>query len=433
MNRYSPIPADLFVRNRKKLYGKICSPAIILLFSSEKKLRSGDQYYKYRQNSDLFYLSGIEQDDTVLVLCPSHPNTALHETVFVPAPDERNRIWYGDYMSQNEITDISGITNVKLLPELESYIGELLKFSSRIYVPYGVNENGAVIHSSCDNVMASKICHHFNDCWFGSLNPILSDLRLVKEPEELMLIQKAISITSEAFQQALKTICPGKYEYEIEAAITSEFIRSGASDHAFPPIVASGSNACILHYNKNSGVLQEGDLVLLDFGAEYANYSADCSRTAPVNGYFSERQKSLYNAVLSVSRQITSYVVPGNTILKLNEIAGELMQEELLKLGLISVADVAVQSPENAAYKKYFMHGVSHFMGLDVHDVGAKSDVFRKGMVLTCEPGIYIAKEGIGVRIENDILVGDEPVNLMDGIPIVTEEIEDLMRQNIGK
>jgi Xaa-Pro aminopeptidase len=282
---------------------------------------------------------------------------------------------------------------------------------------------------SRDLRFAKQIKENFPAHQYYRLAPIITDLRLVKEPEEIALVQKACDLTESAFKRVCKFIKPGVMEYEVEAEMTHEFIRNGASGHAYQPIIGSGKNGLVLHYTTNDHKCNDGDLLLMDFGAEYANYAADCTRTIPVNGKFTKRQKDCYNAVLRVQKKATKLFVPGNSPDMVNKTVNKLMEKEMIGLGLFTEEDVKQQDPDKPLYFKYLMHGVSHPIGLDVHDVGSKYTTFKKGMVLTLEPGLYIAEENIGIRIENDIMVDDEPVDLMKGIPREVEEIEGLMEK----
>lgn len=427
MSRYKNIPAGLFGRNRQKLCERIGQSAVIVVFSASRQHRTGDQYYGYRQNSDFFYLTGIEEPGSVLVMCPQHPDETCRETLFTIIPDEKTKIWYGNTPTNSELSEISAISSIKPVESLNSFIDDMLCFSNRFYISFEANIRTTPGYNLKSNEVLNDFQNQYHYADFQNLDPVLKELRLVKEYEEISLIKQACRITRDAFSVLTKSVKPDKYEYEVESVITQKFIASGASDHAYLPIVASGSNACVLHYNRNDSLMINGDLVLLDFGAEYANYAADCSRTIPVNGRFSARQALLYNAVLSVFRQLKPEYKPGNTINILNEMAGILMQEEMLRIGLLSQEDIKNQDAENKAYKKYFMHGVSHFLGLDVHDVGDKETKLLPGMVLTCEPGLYLPGEKLGIRIENDILVDDYPIDLMADIPVEINEIEDLM------
>jgi len=373
--------------------------------------RNGDVDYKYRQNSDFFYLTGIEQEKSVLLLCPTHPEKEKRELLFLTQPDKKTETWYGKKLTKQQAQEISGIKKVYWLSELSYFIKDYHERNKKVYLQTTVNRDFIPMPGE---KMKRKVKLK-KRIEFVCIKPLMQEMRLVKEPEEIELIKKAISITKLAYKKVLKTIKPNIKEYELEAVITSEFIKNGAAGHAYEPIIASGENACILHYTENDKVCKDGDVVLFDFGAEYANYAADLSRTIPVNGKFTKRQQEIYDAVLDVQQKAIKLYVPGNTINKINEEVEKMIEEKLILLGLFSAEDVKKQDEDNPLFRKYYMHGVTHFLGLDVHDVGAKDVVFKENMVLTCEPGIYIEEEGIGIRIENDIIVANSPIDLMKG------------------
>lgn len=427
MSRYQSISSSLFEKKRRSLSTLLPQMSIVLVFSAARRNRTGDQYYPYRQNSDFFCLTGITQPDSVLVMCPGHPDYAMRECLFLAKPDEKSQLWYGNMLHRYEATDISGIQSVKFLDSFKMHVDELTRLSTQLYLSFNANVRTGDDFESEKHRMQREFMNNLHYLSFHDLTPALTQIRLVKEKEELQLMARAAKITCDAFRNVLKMVKPGIYEYEVEASISSTFTALGAEGHAFHPIVAGGSNACVLHYEKNAARLDNGSLLLLDFGAEYANYAADCSRTIPVNGKFSPHQRKMYTAVLRVLNRLVQEYVPGNTINRLNETAGLLIQDELLKMKIITPEAVACQDINNPEYKKYFMHGAAHFLGLDVHDVGDKDEVFRSGMVLTCEPGLYFQDQGIGIRLENDILVDETPVNLTADIPIEIEEIETLM------
>lgn len=425
--RYHKINKELFVRNRTKLNKSLTTKALALVFANDEMPRNGDQTFPYRQNSDFFYLTGLEQEQSILCLCPDHPDKKLREIVFTIHPNTLLETWIGHKYTPDEIREITGIQTVKWLEDFESTLRDLMLTRESVYLNQNEYPKFETEVPSRDLRWARQLKNDYPAHDYQRLAPLLKSLRLVKEPEELELIKKAIHITAEAFQRVLQFTRPGVKEYEVEAEMTHEFIRRGASGHAYPPIVASGQNACTLHYTQNDQLCKEGDLMLLDFGAEYGNYAADCSRTIPVNGKFSPRQKACYEAVLRVQKAAIKHFVPGNTISRVNQAVNQLIEEELIGLGLFTREEVKHQSPEAPLFFNYYMHGTSHFMGLDVHDVGDKETVFQAGMVLSCEPGLYIKEEGIGIRIENDILVAEKPVDLMAAIPREAEEIENLM------
>jgi Xaa-Pro aminopeptidase len=424
--RYASISPELFVRNRRKLAGKLEKGSLAVIHSNDRMVRSGDQYYPYRQSPDLFYLSGIEQETTALLICPGQ-GEKKREILFILKPDARLETWEGRKLDLEEARRISGIKTVLWMDDFKAVLRELVLQSTYIYCNILEMEKFKPEYPLRDERMMSELKKDYPSHEYKRLAPLMAGLRSVKEPEELELIREAVAITKAGFQRILGTINPGVHEYEVEADLTHEFIRRGGG-HAFPPIVASGRNACMLHYIKNDQVCRDGDLLLMDFGAEYANYAADCSRTIPISGKFTARQRKLYEACLRVFRGARGLMVPGATIEKINREVGKMWEEEHIRLGLYSAAEVKKQPEDEPLYRKYFTHGTAHFMGLDVHDVGSKKEKLKPGMVLTCEPGIYLPEEGTGIRIENDILVtADGNEDLMGDFPIEPGEIERLM------
>ncbi|MCX6234675.1 MAG: aminopeptidase P N-terminal domain-containing protein [Bacteroidetes bacterium] len=425
--RYTAINKNLFIRNREKLIKMIKSNALVVMHSNDELLRNGDQYFPFRQHSDIFYLTGLDQEKCILTICPNHPNVKFREIIFTIKADEQLTTWQGHKYTEREIQEISGIKTVMWLDDFEITFRDLMYYANTVYL----NQNEYIKLStevpSKDLRFARYLKDNFPVYTYERLAPMLTSLRLVKEPEEVALIQIACDLTEKAFRRLLRFVRPGIMEYEVEAEITHEFIRNGSNGHAYQPIIASGKNALALHYHQNDNICQNGDLLLMDFGAEYANYAADCTRTIPVNGKFSMRQHQVYDAVLRVQQNATGLYVPGNSIDEINHEVNRLTEKELIGLGLFSDEDVQNQNPDKPLFSKYLMHGVCHPVGLDVHDPGGKYVPFCKGMILTLEPAIYIPEENIGVRLENNIMVGDIPVNLMKNIPIEANEIESLM------
>jgi len=390
--------------------------------------RNGDQFYPFRQQSDFFYLTGINKPDCSLILFPDCPNPALREVLFMTQPDEQQAIWEGKGLSVEQARLGSGIEKILQYNQFTSVLQEVMNYANEVYL----NNNEYIkFHSDSESgnqrfsgMMMKKYPLHT----FRRAAPILEKLRTIKSGEEIELLSKAATITARAFDRVMKCTRPGKYEFEIQAEIDHEFTINRAGGHGYQPIIASGEHACTLHYTANNSLLADGQLLLLDMGAEYANYSADLSRTIPVNGRFNKRQKQCYDAVLRVFRQAKSLYRPGNTIEHINTQVWKLLEEEMIGLGLFNMAQVKNQSSEAPLFRKYMMHGVAHHIGLDVHDVGSKFEPLAPGMVLTLEPGIYIREEKIGIRIENDLLVTNgDPVDLMEGIPVEAEEIEQIM------
>ncbi|MCF8369647.1 MAG: aminopeptidase P N-terminal domain-containing protein [Bacteroidales bacterium] len=428
MNKTSLI-SSFFQNNRKNLVQNLLEKSIAIINSANELNRNGDQNFAFRQNSDFFYLTGLEQEKCVLVLSPQHPDKNLKEVIFTLQPNDLMETWTGHKYTADEISEISGIKTVKWLDQFDMLVREMILSSENIYL--NLNEYTKYLPELVynDYKLVSKLKEQFPLHLYHRLAPLITSQRLVKNEEEIKLIQKACTITNSAFKRILKFLHPGVKEYEVEAEMIHEFIINGARGHAYQPIVASGKNGLVLHYTENKDECRDGDLLLMDFGAECENYAADCSRTIPVNGKFTARQKDCYNAVLRVQKKAIPLFVPGNTIDNINREVWKMMEEEMISLKLFSKHDVANQNPKKPLYSSYLMHGVAHFIGLDVHDVGNKYEKFKRGMVLTIEPGLYIREEGIGIRIENNIMVDDVPVDLTAEIPREVEEIEDLMKK----
>lgn len=413
-----------FSSNRKKLSSLMLPNSMAVLFSAEQFPRNGDQFFKYRQNSDLYYFSGLVQEQSIIILHTGKTLDDLEEYAFIIEPDEKMLIWTGHKYSTTEVREVSGIKNVSYLYDFNKIIFELLEKTNNIYCSFKSNVRGISYENRFAMDWKDKISEHNLSLSFIDLDSYVTQLRLQKQQQEIATMQTAIDITGKTFDKILSFLKPNIYEYEVEAVMTHHFLSAGAQDHAYMPIVASGKNNCILHYSTNRNICKAGELLLLDFGAEVDYYAADLSRTIPVSGKFTKRQKEVYNSVLYVLKEIKQKMIPGNTINQLNSDCELLIQEELLKLGLLTNSDILTQSPEKPAFKKYYMHGVSHFIGLDVHDVGKKDTLLLPGMVLSCEPGIYIAEEGFGIRLENDILVAKTPLDLCSHIPIEARDVE---------
>jgi Xaa-Pro aminopeptidase len=426
--RYETIEAGLFIENRKRFAALLKPKAVDIINSNDEMPRSADQNFVFRQNSDLFYLTGIDQEDTALFLFPDAPTPEQREILFVRRTNEHIAVWEGHKYTKEEARAQSGIQTIFWYDEFYTAITRLMLAADTIY--YNSNENPRYVSDVQyrDLRLLAEMRNRYPLHKYERAAPLLTQLREVKSPTEIVLMQKAIDITDKAFRRLLRFVKPGVAEYEIEAEITHEFIRNRSNGHAYTPIIASGKNACVLHYIANNGMCSDGELILMDFGSDYANYISDLTRCIPVNGKFSPRQKDVYNAVLRVMRQATAMLTVGNTFAAYNKAVGAIMEQELISLGLLRAEDVAKQDPAAPLYKRYFMHGTSHFLGIDVHDVGDYNTPFRAGNCFSCEPGIYIPEEGLGIRIENNILITDNgPVDLMANIPIEIEEIEALM------
>lgn len=430
--RYKTINPALFKLNRKRFMRKMQPDSIAIFHSNDLMPRNGDTFYPFRQNSDLFYLSGLDQPETVVVLFPDCIKEGFQEVAFIKRSDEYTAIWEGAKYTKESARSVSGIQKIYWLDEMDLILNELILLSKRIYINTNENDRFHSDVASRDLRFAKKLMDRYPAHKYHRAQPILKKMAMIKSPYEIEILRESIDITERAFRRVLEMVCPGLKEYEIEAEITHEFIRGGAGGHAYEPIIASGANTCVLHYVNNDQVCREGDLLLMDFGAEYANYAADLTRTIPVSGQFSERQRAVYEAVLRVFKGARAMLVPGFTLQEYHKEVGKLMESELLKLKLLDKTDIKNQDPDYPAYKKYFMHGTAHHIGLDVHDLANRYAPIQAGMVFTCEPGIYIREEGLGVRLENDILVTDnEPVDLMASIPIEVDEIEALMNAGV--
>lgn len=427
--RYNELPSQFFVRNRKKLTACLTEKSVVFVTSNDEMPDSWDETFPFHQNPDFFYLTGIDQEKSLLVLCPEHPNPAYREMLFLQQTNPTIAVWNGYKYTKEHARRVSGIENIHWLDEFDTLRKEVAYFADTIYLDI---EEESRFHSEVEK-QAERFCKSMKQLFplhsYRRLAPIMKELRLRKEEVEIDQIQKAIDITQSAFERMLRMVQPGVKEYEVEAEMSCEFIRNGASGHAFSPIVASGPDSCVLHYIKNDKICQNGELLLLDFGCRYANYNSDISRTLPVNGKFTPRQRQVYEACHRVFKAAQTQYFPGNSIHKVNDFVWKLMEKELIGLGLFTAEDVAKAGDSMPLIRKYYMHNIGHFLGLDTHDVGSREVVFENGMVITCEPGIYIAEEGIGVRIETDMLVADTPIDLGAAIPSEADEIEKLMQR----
>lgn len=426
--RYEPIDPQLFIHNRARFTADMQPNSIAFFVSNDQFPRNADANFYFRQNSELFWLTGIDQEDTFLMLYPDCPNPRFREVLFILETNDHIAVWEGHKYSQAEAAAMSGITTVLWNKEFRSTLNTYMKYADVCYLNTNENDRASNPLATAELRFARELQQQFPLHTYKRAAKIMEHHRSRKHAIEIELLKRAINITAGGFHEVLKMIQPGTWEFEIEGTILKHFLSNRANGFSFEPIIASGASACVLHYVKNDKQCKDGDLMLLDFGADYANYAGDMTRCFPVNGRFSKRQKEVYDAVLRVSYAATKLLVPGRTLDEYNREAALIMQDELLSLGLITRVDIAKENPNWPAYKKYFPHGTGHFLGIDVHDIGARYGKLDEGMVITCEPGIYIAEEGLGIRIENDILITKNgPVNLMAGIPIETEEIEEVM------
>ena len=426
--KYTPINSQLFVENRKCFAKKLKPNSIAVFNSNDVMPTSADGSMTFIQNTDIFYLSGIDQEESILVIFPDAKEEANREMLFLKETSEHIAIWEGHKYTKEEALATSGIRKVYWMKDFYITFNALMCEAENVYLNSNEHTRAVVAVEARDSRFV-KFCkdryplHNYNRS-----APIMHELRAIKSKYEIDLMQKACNITEKGFRRLLGFVKPGVMEYEIEAELVHEFVRNRSRGFAYGPIIASGSNACILHYTENNKECISGDVILLDVAAEYGNYASDLTRCLPVNGKFTPRQKEVYNAVLRVMRAAVKMLVIGNNITDYHKEVGKLMEKELIALGLLNKNEVEKQNPGMPLYKKYFMHGTSHFLGLDVHDVGNKYRLFEAGMVFTCEPGIYIPEENLGIRLEDDILItAGGPVNLMANIPIEADEIEKLM------
>lgn len=426
--RYDSINNQLYIQNRKNFISKLKSGSLAVFTSNDILPTNADGSMGFRQNSDLLYLSGIDQEDTLLILFPDAKDGKLKEILFIKETSELIAIWEGAKFTKQQAKEISGIETIYWTHEFEKILKTIIFQCEYIYLNQNEHTRRYIDTETQENRLRKWFIEKYPLHKFERSAPIMHSIRSVKNEIEVQLIKKACDITEKGFRRLLKFVKPGVHEFEIEAELIHEFLRNKSKGFAYGPIIASGKNSCVLHYVENNKVCNDGDIILLDVAAEYANYASDLTRVLPVNGKFTSRQKEVYISVLHVMKEAIKMLVPGNTFEKYNKAVGDLMTEELLKLKLITKEDVEKQNPTWPAYKKYFMHGTSHFLGLDVHDVGFFYEPMQEGNVFTCEPGIYIPEENIGIRIENNILVTKNgPVDLMSSIPLDPEEIEESM------
>jgi len=426
--KYLPINNNLFVKNRVK-FAKALKPKSLAIFNSNDIMpTNADGTMPFRQNNDIFYLSGVDQEESILVIFPDAPMEKYKEMLFLKETNDEIAIWEGEKLTKEAAEKTSGIKTVFWLKDFEKTLNAIIYEAENIYLNDNEHLREDTTVQTRDDRFRDWLTKEYPIHNYERSAPILHKLRAIKEPEEIELMQQACNITGKAVDRILKFIKPGVMEFEIQAEIMHEFLRNRSRGFAYEPILASGFNACVLHYVQNNQECKDGDLILMDFGAEYANYASDLTRTVPVNGKFTERQKEVYTAVLTVMKQATAILRPGITLHEYHKKVGEMMTEQLLKLGLLSQEEVKKENPDWPAYKKYFMHGTSHYIGLDVHDVGSWYEPIEAGAVFTVEPGIYIREENMGIRLENDILITEDGhKDLMGHIPLEIEEIEAAM------
>ncbi|MBV1923391.1 MAG: aminopeptidase P family protein [Flavobacteriaceae bacterium] len=429
--KYHQVDSALYIKNRANFMAKMKPNSLAIFNSNDIYPISADSTMPFQQHRDILYLSGVDQEESVLIMFPDAPHEKHREVLFLKETNEHIAVWEGEKLTKERALEVSGIKTVYWLHEMEKVIAELMAQSDTVHINTNEHYRASIETETREARFTKWLFNKYPAHSVAKSNPILQRLRSVKDPIELDLLQKACDITEKGMRRVLGFVNPGVTEYEIEAEFMHEFLRNRSKGFAYTPIVASGNNANVLHYIENNQPCNDGDLILLDVGAEYANYSSDMTRTIPVNGRYTKRQREVYDAVNRVKNDATKLLVPGAIWADYHVEVGKLMTSELLGLGLLDKADVQNEDPNWPAYKKYFMHGTSHHMGLDTHDYGLLWEPMKADMVFTVEPGIYIPEEGFGIRLEDDVVVQEngEPFNLMRNIPIEAEEIEDLMNQ----
>ncbi|MEX1115763.1 MAG: aminopeptidase P family protein [Akkermansiaceae bacterium] len=428
--RYEPISKDFLIRNRANLRELLKPNSIVILQANDIYPTNADGVLPFKQNSDLFYLTGVDQEETMLILMPDAKDPKEREILFIKETSELIAVWEGEKLTKEHARAATGIERIEWSHAFDGFLHRMVPQMEHIYLATNEHLRASVVVETCNARFIKECQLRYPLHRYERLAPLLHRLRITKHQEEIRIMQRACDITEAGFRRLLGFIKPGVGEWEIEAELAHEFIRRGSRGFAYPPIIGSGKNACVLHYVENDKICQDGDMVLLDVASEYAGWASDLTRTVPVNGKFTRRQREVYDAVLRVFRGANDILRPGNTPMEYQKQVVKLMERELVGLGLFSAKEAAAQGPDKALVKKYFMHGTSHHLGLDVHDVSPPHEPFAEGMVFTIEPGIYIREENLGVRLENDFVIEkDRNFDLMAKIPIEAEEIEILMRR----
>jgi Xaa-Pro aminopeptidase len=427
--KFQPVFPELFTKNRERFVKSMQKNSIAIFVSNDEVPVNGDALYPFKQNSDLFWLSGITQEDSMVILFPDNPDPKYREVLVLVRPNELKEKWDGKRLRSNEAQEISGIKTIVWLDSLDGLLQPWIHLADTIYLDTNENDRKASLVQTREYRFVEEMKSRYPLHNYRRTARIMKELRAIKTPQEIELLQQAIDITNNTFNRLLKFIKPGVKEYEIEAEIYHSFLSQKSTGPAYGSIIASGDRARTLHYVSNNQECKDGELVLMDFGAEYGGYCADLTRTVPVNGKFTRRQKTVYNACLHLHDFAKSLLKPGITIVDYTEKIGEEATQQFLKIGLLRKSDVKNEDPENRAYRKYLYHGISHHLGIDVHDLGTRTEPIKPGMVFTVEPGIYIEEEKMGVRIENNVwITRNGNKDLMSKIPITVEEIEALMK-----
>ncbi|KAB1068298.1 aminopeptidase P family protein [Tamlana haliotis] len=427
--KYTPINSKLFIKNRENFKSKMLPNSLAVFNSNDIYPVSADSTLPFEQHRDIFFLSGVDQEESILVLFPDCPKEKHREILFLKETNEHIAIWEGAKLTKEKAFETSGVKTVYWLQDMEKIMFEIMTQCDTVYINTNEHYRANVDVETREDRYTKWLKEKYPAHRVAKSNPILQRLRSVKDPIEIDLIQQACNITEKGFRRILNFVKPGVWEHEIEAEFMHEFLRNRSKKFAYTPIVASGNNANVLHYVENNQQCKAGELILMDVGAEYANYSSDMTRSVPVSGRFTDRQKEVYNAILHVKKEAEKMLIPGTDWAAYHVEVGKMMTSQLLKLGLLDKADVQNEDPEWPAYKKYFMHGTSHHIGLDTHDYGILTEPMQANNVFTVEPGIYIPAEGFGIRLEDDLVIQESgaPINLMKNIPIEVEEIEDIM------
>ncbi len=428
--KYLPLNPIIFINNRKRFLKEMKPNSIAIFVSNDEWPMNGDAIHKFKQNSDLFWLSGIEQEDSMVILFPDNPDPKYREVLVLVRPNELKEKWDGKRLRNHEAKNISGIDTIVWLDGIDALLQTWIHLADHIYLDTNENDRKASLIRSREYRFVDEIQSRYPLHHYLRAARLMKELRAIKTKEEIEVLQKAIDITDITFRRLLKFIKPGVMEYEIEAEIVHSFLSQRATGEAYGSIIASGDRARTLHYVTNNNECKNGELILMDFGAAYGNYCADLTRTVPVNGKFGRRQKTVYNACLHLHNYAKSLLKPGITIADYTDKVGEEATQQFLKIGLLRKSDVKNEDKENRAYRKYLYHGISHHLGIDVHDLGTRTEPIKAGMVFTVEPGIYIEEEQMGVRIENNLwITKNGNIDLMKNIPITVEEIEALMKR----
>ena len=427
--RYKPLNSNIYKLNRSNFINNMKANSVAIFNSNDIYPISADSELPYEQHRDIFHLTGIEQEETILLLSPSTNNSSNKEILFIRKSDNHTKVWEGEKLSKKQANDLSGIVDIYFVEDFKDILNSIVTKVDNLYINKNEHYRANSPVETREDRFISWLLKKYPSHNVEKSNPILQRLRSIKHPKEIDQIKQACDITKKGFNRVLAFIKPDVWEYEIEAEFIHEFINNSSKGFAYSPIIASGHDNNVLHYIKNNKQCKSGELILMDVGAEYGNYSSDMTRTVPVSGKFSKRQKEIYEAVLRVKNEATKLLTIGNNWKAFHNQVGEIMTKELIQVGLIDKNDIKNQTKDNPAYKKYFMHGTSHHLGLDTHDYGLLEDPFQKNMVFTVEPGIYIPNEGFGIRLEDDVVIQNEgePLNLMKDIPIEPNHIEELM------